>query len=303
MPSRIRKLLSKITRRKAPTMVEVKPKSKSKSPRRSSSRKRSAAIKIQKATRGRTTRKSTQQNTKRKSAATKLQAASRGRTARKSMQGSPKSCAICLDDIKKSDIIGDQCKNQHIFHENCIDSWLKQANAKCPTCRETIPVNIIKKIKIKLEKLDLEKLKATQKVLKDFAKLIVFNDTQDQKKISAEIHHIVNKRVLMRSLKAVHGLIWYGSMGMKELRAEIEDLFADELFIDQMAELYIQKLIDTYEQGLKMHDEYINYQTNVYRTSQLGVDYSTFNTRNTHRRVDAVARRQTSRSPRRIRSR
>ncbi|KAK8802559.1 hypothetical protein WA171_006238, partial [Blastocystis sp. BT1] len=49
----------------------------------------------------------------------------------------PEECTICLDTLKKGEAIKTlPCK--HIFHQNCIDEWLKQGKAVCPMCRRGI---------------------------------------------------------------------------------------------------------------------------------------------------------------------
>ncbi len=44
-------------------------------------------------------------------------------------------CPICLGDLKTSKNKNLYCS--HIFHENCIDEWLKTNNT-CPNCRAFI---------------------------------------------------------------------------------------------------------------------------------------------------------------------
>ena len=46
-----------------------------------------------------------------------------------------KICTICQDDYKNNDLIR-QIKCNHIFHINCIDTWLLDYNYKCPICRQ-----------------------------------------------------------------------------------------------------------------------------------------------------------------------
>lgn len=49
----------------------------------------------------------------------------------------PEECTICLDTLNKGDPIETlPCK--HIFHKVCIEEWLKQGKAVCPTCRRGI---------------------------------------------------------------------------------------------------------------------------------------------------------------------
>lgn len=48
----------------------------------------------------------------------------------------PTSCAVCLDDYKESSVVRWlPCK--HIFHKQCIDTWLLQ-NSTCPLDRSSL---------------------------------------------------------------------------------------------------------------------------------------------------------------------
>ena len=44
-------------------------------------------------------------------------------------------CAICQEEFTDSDVIR-HLKCDHIFHIECIDTWLTRENYKCPNCRE-----------------------------------------------------------------------------------------------------------------------------------------------------------------------
>jgi len=49
-----------------------------------------------------------------------------------------KSCCICILYFKMNDEVRIlPCNDNHIFHKDCIDKWLKQ-NKNCPTCRKEI---------------------------------------------------------------------------------------------------------------------------------------------------------------------
>ena len=48
----------------------------------------------------------------------------------------PQDCLICMEQIKKGDtVVSLPCF--HIFHGNCIYSWLKH-NEDCPVCRSSV---------------------------------------------------------------------------------------------------------------------------------------------------------------------
>ena len=51
----------------------------------------------------------------------------------------PKSCSVCFESFKpESDVIGLDCNPlAHVFHWNCMLSWLKK-NRSCPLCRKPI---------------------------------------------------------------------------------------------------------------------------------------------------------------------
>ncbi|KAF7820452.1 RING-H2 finger protein ATL70-like [Senna tora] len=44
------------------------------------------------------------------------------------------SCSICLDDYKESDVLRKLLDCGHLYHLECIDSWLK-SHRTCPLCR------------------------------------------------------------------------------------------------------------------------------------------------------------------------
>ncbi|PVU85140.1 hypothetical protein BB559_007197 [Furculomyces boomerangus] len=43
-------------------------------------------------------------------------------------------CLICFEEIEENDIIR-TIPCQHVFHSNCLDTWLLEQAAFCPTCR------------------------------------------------------------------------------------------------------------------------------------------------------------------------
>ncbi len=49
-----------------------------------------------------------------------------------------KECSVCLAEFKEQDKVV-QCKNKHVFHEECLSDWIKTgANIGCPVCRVEI---------------------------------------------------------------------------------------------------------------------------------------------------------------------
>jgi hypothetical protein len=52
----------------------------------------------------------------------------------------PENCEICIENFKSypEKLIGEvTCSSKHIFHVECLNSWLKRQNA-CPICKEII---------------------------------------------------------------------------------------------------------------------------------------------------------------------
>ena len=52
-------------------------------------------------------------------------------------------CAICLEEFKRNDIIKEFYKCKHIFHKECLKSWLKRSN-ECPLCKHDLTEDINK---------------------------------------------------------------------------------------------------------------------------------------------------------------
>jgi len=52
-------------------------------------------------------------------------------------------CVICLEEFKRNDIIKEFYKCRHIFHKDCLKSWLKRSNA-CPLCKHDLTEDINK---------------------------------------------------------------------------------------------------------------------------------------------------------------
>ena len=71
----------------------------------------------------------------------------------KNIENTDLKCQICMDDEKDSDIVS-VCYNNHFYHSECINLWLKSSNIiekKCPECRQDIKLSVIKKKKILIE--------------------------------------------------------------------------------------------------------------------------------------------------------
>jgi len=52
----------------------------------------------------------------------------------------PENCEICIENFKSypEKLIGEvPCSQKHIFHVDCLNSWLKR-QATCPICKEII---------------------------------------------------------------------------------------------------------------------------------------------------------------------
>ena len=52
-------------------------------------------------------------------------------------------CAICIEEFKRNDIIKEFYKCRHIFHKDCLKSWLKRSNV-CPLCKHDLTEDINK---------------------------------------------------------------------------------------------------------------------------------------------------------------
>lgn len=48
-------------------------------------------------------------------------------------------CSICFMEYGENDIVTKlECNEKHIFHEQCISSWIQQGKNSCPICRAPI---------------------------------------------------------------------------------------------------------------------------------------------------------------------
>ena len=49
------------------------------------------------------------------------------------------NCWICLSDFKADDKVSPlECHERHIFHNDCIEEWVKASHNSCPVCRTEI---------------------------------------------------------------------------------------------------------------------------------------------------------------------
>ncbi|KAH7853731.1 hypothetical protein Vadar_006042 [Vaccinium darrowii] len=47
-------------------------------------------------------------------------------------------CAICLKSMRKGDEVRELCNDCHMFHKECLDSWIDQGQMTCPLCRSNL---------------------------------------------------------------------------------------------------------------------------------------------------------------------
>lgn len=57
-----------------------------------------------------------------------------------------KSCIICFENFNQADdVINLNCHERHIFHEKCIEQWMKSDTTsntlQCPVCRKSVVNN------------------------------------------------------------------------------------------------------------------------------------------------------------------
>ncbi|KAL8538233.1 hypothetical protein ACS0TY_000272 [Phlomoides rotata] len=44
-------------------------------------------------------------------------------------------CAVCLSSVEPLDNVRELCNCRHVFHVNCLDSWIECGHNTCPVCR------------------------------------------------------------------------------------------------------------------------------------------------------------------------
>ncbi|KAA8525070.1 hypothetical protein F0562_007066 [Nyssa sinensis] len=49
-----------------------------------------------------------------------------------------KACSVCLDSIESSHEIRELCNCCHVFHRECLDSWVDEGQVTCPLCRSML---------------------------------------------------------------------------------------------------------------------------------------------------------------------
>ncbi|XP_050386844.1 probable E3 ubiquitin-protein ligase RHA4A [Argentina anserina] len=52
------------------------------------------------------------------------------------------SCIMCMNSIEGRDEIRELCNCQHVFHKECLDAWIDQAQLTCPLCRSELLVPV-----------------------------------------------------------------------------------------------------------------------------------------------------------------
>ncbi|OIT28955.1 uncharacterized protein LOC107786351 [Nicotiana tabacum] len=61
--------------------------------------------------------------------------------------GFSESCAVCLSPFEEGEEVR-KLKCKHIFHKDCLDTWLQQDSATCPLCRnKVLPEEIVVKFR------------------------------------------------------------------------------------------------------------------------------------------------------------
>ena len=59
------------------------------------------------------------------------------RKRRREPGGNPVECVVCLDAVREGEPVK-RLPCGHVFHSSCIDPWLLEEKAVCPTCRKGV---------------------------------------------------------------------------------------------------------------------------------------------------------------------
>ncbi|XP_060184476.1 probable E3 ubiquitin-protein ligase RHA1A [Lycium barbarum] len=58
------------------------------------------------------------------------------------------TCAVCLCTFEEGEEVRELIKCNHIFHKDCLDTWLQKDSATCPLCRsKVLPEEIVVKFR------------------------------------------------------------------------------------------------------------------------------------------------------------
>ncbi|XP_047982584.1 brassinosteroid-responsive RING protein 1-like [Salvia hispanica] len=52
--------------------------------------------------------------------------------------GGEKGCSICLECIEERDEVRELCNCRHLFHRECLDTWIDEGRVTCPLCRSML---------------------------------------------------------------------------------------------------------------------------------------------------------------------
>ncbi|KAH6790653.1 hypothetical protein C2S51_005659 [Perilla frutescens var. frutescens] len=61
--------------------------------------------------------------------------------------GDEKACSICLECIEGGHEIRELCNCSHLFHRECLDTWIDEGQVTCPLCRSMLlppKVNLVR---------------------------------------------------------------------------------------------------------------------------------------------------------------
>ncbi|XP_061999694.1 ERAD-associated E3 ubiquitin-protein ligase HRD1-like [Rosa rugosa] len=48
------------------------------------------------------------------------------------------SCIVCMNSMEGRDEVRELCNCEHVFHRDCLDAWIGQAQLTCPLCRSEL---------------------------------------------------------------------------------------------------------------------------------------------------------------------